>query len=122
MEALLNALANGTRLEILLWVLAGGPKRQVEIVAQLAVKRGKPVNSGEVSALLKPLFEQGVLVRERKRGPISIRDRQQLIRLLQSVAAMTHDVRRAEEKAAADESDRVRRALLQGLSEAEGQA
>lgn len=118
MDKLLGALADRDRLRILMWILQGGPKRQVDIGVQLSAERGVEVNPGTVSALVKPLIAERVLVRSGKRGPLEIRDRTQLVRFLQAAAAMSKDSAH-EDQADADELfDQLRRAVLRELSEA----
>jgi hypothetical protein len=119
MDKLLSALGDRDRLLILIWLLEDGPKRQVEIVTQLSAERKEAVNPGEVSALVKPLIAERLLVRARKRGPLQIRDRAQLVRLLQAAAALSLDVAQAGQEAVDDVSDRLRRAVLHELAEAE---
>lgn len=117
MERLLSALANPTRLQILVWLLRDGPMRQVEIVSRLAILRSVEVNPGEVSALLKPLLDQRVIQRERgrPRAPLEVRDREHLSRLLQAAAALELHTAETGLVAARDQSDELRRALLQEL-------
>jgi hypothetical protein len=113
-ERLLSALGQKDRLRIVLWLIEGGPARQVEICQRLAIHRNRPVNPGEVSALLKPLLESGILVRERERprGPIDIRDRQQLVRLLQTAAELSLGHAQSSHSDAENDSDELRRAIL----------
>jgi hypothetical protein len=119
MDRLLNTLADPDRLLILIWLLEEGPKRQVEIVEQLAGERKETVNPGEVSAIVKPLIAERILARDRKRGPLQVRDPAQLVRLLQAAAALSLDVAQAGQEAADDVSDRLRRAVMHGLAEAD---
>jgi hypothetical protein len=99
-------------LRIVLWLIEDGAARQVEICERLALHRKKPVNPGEVSALLKPLLDSGILVRERPRGPIEIGDRQQLVRLLQTAAGLSLAHAQSTHSDAESDSDELRRALL----------
>jgi DNA-binding PadR family transcriptional regulator len=111
-EKLLSALGQRDRLLVVVWLLRTGPMRQVEIQRRLAEHRGKPVNPGEVSALLKPLLDAGIVVRERARSPIAVRDRQQVARLLQAAAALSRAHAEANRASAESDSDELRRALL----------
>lgn len=115
MESLLKTLADRDRLIILLWLLEGGPKRQVELARRMSLERGEAVNPGEISALVKPLVAEHILTRARKRGPLQIRDSGQLIRLLQAAAALSADVAQTGQKDADDVSYRLRRAVLHPL-------
>jgi DNA-binding transcriptional ArsR family regulator len=116
MESLLAALGHRDRLRILLW-LVSGPMRQVELVRRLETQRRRVVNPGEVSALLKPLFAAGMLTRDRPRGPIAVVQREQLVRLLQSAAALSLAQAESEHAEVANDSAELRRAVLQQLPE-----
>jgi hypothetical protein len=116
-ERLLGALANHSRLQILVWLLDRGPMRQVDIRAELEQARASPVNPGEVSGLLKPLLEQRILVRAagQSRGPISVRDPQQLTRLLQAAAALDVGTAQEQYESAKAREDELRRALMREI-------
>ncbi len=115
MERLLAALGQKDRLRIVVRLLSDGPARQVELQAYLADQRGTPVNPGEVSALVKPLLEAGILRRERARGPIEVADREQLARLLTTAHAMAEAISGARDTDIMRDFDRLRRAIIQPL-------
>jgi len=121
-EKLFATLGHRDRLRIVFWLLRHGPARQVEILRRLSDYRGKPVNPGEVSGLIKPLLDAGVLLRARPRGPIEIRDPQQLARLLQTGASLSSALAAAGNEEARRDSDDLRRALLHELSDADADA
>jgi hypothetical protein len=118
-EKLLSALGHKDRLRIVVHLLSVRAARQVEICRYLADHRGKPVNSGEVSALLKPLLDNGILARERARDPIEIRDRDQLVRLLHAAAALSSDHAATVGAEAGRNTNELRRALLHATSESD---
>jgi DNA-binding transcriptional ArsR family regulator len=119
MEKLLSALGHKDRLRIVVWLIEGGAARQVEICQRLASYRKKPVNPGEVSALLRPLLDTGILIRERPRGPIAIRDPQQLVRLLQATAGLSLTHAESGHSHAESDSDELRRALFRQIPESD---
>jgi hypothetical protein len=100
------------------WLLGHGPARQVEIIERLERRRGRAVNPGTVAALVKPLLDVGILVRDRPRGPIAIRDRQQLAKLLQASMALTGGNGELDRAETERDSDELRRALVQVLPKA----
>jgi hypothetical protein len=115
METLLAALAHRERLRVVIWLIAHGPARQVEILRYLETHRHVPVNPGEVSALLKPLFAANVLRRSGARGPIEITEADELVRLLQVVASLSVTLSEAAPQSAKESSDELRRAILREL-------
>jgi DNA-binding transcriptional ArsR family regulator len=118
-ERLLAALAHRDRLSIIVWLIEHGPARQVEILEYLAARRGSTLNPGVATILLKPLFEAGVVSRERPRGPIAIRDRERLVQLLQVASAMTVEYASTSREDADEDFEKLRRALLQAVPEAD---
>jgi DNA-binding PadR family transcriptional regulator len=112
MEKVLAALSQPDRVGIVLWLIKHGPARQIELLELLEAERGGPVNPGTVSALLRPLLESGLLVRDRARGPIYVRDRDRTVELLQAAAAIT-STRVDIDKAQAESTfDALRRAIF----------
>lgn len=82
----MSALGHEDRLGIVLWLLDHGPARQVEILEAVQRDRRRSINPGTITALLKPLLDSGVLVRDRPREPISVSDPERIVELLQSAA------------------------------------
>lgn len=112
MERVLAALAQRDRIGIVLWLIKNGPARQVELLEVVEADRRGPVNPGTVTALLKPLLEAGLLVRDRPRGPISVKDPAQTMMLLRTAASINVD-RVDEDKAHAERGfDSLRRAVV----------
>ena len=88
----LAALGHVERLKIVLWLLEHGSARQVEILKMIEADRKEgSLNPGVAAGLLRPLFDAGIVVRPRARGPISLRDREATIRLLQAASAIASD-------------------------------
>ena len=112
METVLAALGQPDRLGIVLWLIKHDSARQVELLQVLERNRGEAVNAGTVAALIKPLIDAGVLVRDRPRGPLYLRDRARTIQLLQAAAAISGDTADAGKKKADAVFDDLRRALV----------
>jgi DNA-binding HxlR family transcriptional regulator len=122
MEELLAALGHRGRLTVVMFLLAHGPARQVEIRNRLEQLWGHSVNPGTVTALLKPLFEHGVVIRQGSRGPssrapIEIRDPQRVTALLQVAAAMSDEHANRDRAVTGRDVDGLRRALFRTLPE-----
>ncbi|HEV3046795.1 MAG TPA: hypothetical protein VGY13_05480 [Solirubrobacteraceae bacterium] len=112
MEKVLAALAQRDRIGIVLWLIEKGPARQAELLKVVQEDRGEEVNPGTMTALLKPLIDSGLLIRDRPRGPIRVRDAAQTIVLLRAAAVINAGQVDADEGDVARDFDKLRRALL----------
>jgi hypothetical protein len=111
-EKVLSALGHPDRLGIVLWLMEHGPVRQVEILGALEGIRGETVNPGAVTALLKPLFESGILERARPRAPIAVRDPTQTAIVLKAAAAIGGEHADDRKRDADGDFEALRRALI----------
>lgn len=109
---MLSGLGHPDRLDIVIWLLANGPARQVEILEMLREVREEEVNPGTVTGLLKPLFESGVIARPRPRAPISVRDPARTAALLQVAAALGGEHADEGKRHSDDVIAKLRRALI----------
>lgn len=115
MEAVLAALGQPDRLGIVLWLIEHGPARQVELLQVLERNRNTTVNPGTAATLIRPLIDAGVLVRDRPRGPLYLRDRERTIDVLKAAAAISADSADSGKKRAEAVFDELRRAIVQDV-------
>ncbi len=104
MEKLFSALAHADRLWVVIYLAAEGPQRQKDLIAALhgTDPTRRPIGSGAMSNLVRPLVDAGVLRRDGRNGELRLANPEQVGRLL-TLASSLSVARTGESSRKADE-------------------
>lgn len=116
MEKIFAALGHSTRLWIVVYLAANGPMRQVDLLkalGQSSVTAGE-MSAGSLTHLMRPLFDAGLVARDRPRGPLRLVHDEQTRRLLATASALAV----AATSESSTEAQRRHAALMRAISSA----